>query len=113
MTKPFARLTAAIAGMLMWLTCLYACAATGASPDVSQNCQQLAKQRALDESCAVEYAKAILVQNHVPLSMYKRFEARFLAERRVWVVTARYEPKTPDADKDLIVSLDGTVQYVP
>jgi hypothetical protein len=83
---------------------------TGNSEVTAENCHNLAAKRAVDKRCAVHFAKEALIAQHIDPSIYKRFEARFLSDRKVWVVTARFEPPTPDGDKDVVVALDGSVQ---
>lgn len=97
----------------MGLACGGACGQKANGEPSAQTCQGLAAKRAVDEQCAVHFAKQALSARHIDSSIYKRFEARFLSDRKVWVVTARFEPATPDADKDIVVALDGSVQLVP
>lgn len=85
-------------------------AQTGNGEVTSGGCRQLADKSAVDKGCAVHFAKQALIARHIDPGIYKRFEARFLPDRRVWIVTARFEPPTPDGDKDVVVALDGSVQ---
>ena len=81
-----------------------------ATPDA---CRRLASENAVNAPCAEFYARQAMSAHHVDPSRYARFDARFLPDRRVWVVTARFEPATPDKDKDIVVGLNGEVQFVP
>jgi hypothetical protein len=83
---------------------------TGNSEGTAETCHKLAVKSAVDKRCAVHFAKQALIAQHIDPSIYKRFEARFLPDRSVWVVTARFEPPTPDGDKDVVVALDGSLQ---
>lgn len=90
-----------------------ACGEKGSATEASEICRGSASTNAVDATCAEFYAKQALVKHQIDPAAYKRFEARFLSDRRVWIVTARFEPAAPDRDKDIVVALDGAVQFVP
>jgi hypothetical protein len=64
-----------------------------ASVTVSR-CDELSKNRSVDESCAIEIAKKEIVSRGDKRE-YTRFKARFDKQDQVWVVEAICDPGPP------------------
>jgi hypothetical protein len=76
-------------------------------------CEQLSKNHAVDESCAIEIAKKAIVTRSDKRE-YTRFRARFDKHDQVWVVEAICDPGPPGAFVVVAVAKDGKVKgYSP
>jgi len=78
----------------------------GASNDV--DCDVQVKKLDVKENCALQIAKAEII-NRQGKMIYSSFSTRFSEEKKIWVVTAKYEPPKPGGFVIVFVKKTGVV----
>ena len=79
--------------VLVALVALQACANESPS-HLGQSCMDLAARSQINETCAIEIAKAEIVKHQGKME-YPEFSARLDSVENLWVVMAIYEPTKP------------------